>query len=96
MTVTDDAGAEIRDDGAFVDERWDLPLPDDESLPSRAPRAAARGPRDGAGDLDGPAEADDACGPEPVESEETPVSANAAGIAATAEPTPSATASAPT
>ncbi|BBY65739.1 hypothetical protein MHEL_39820 [Mycolicibacterium helvum] len=77
-------------------ERWELPLPGEEPFPSRALRAAAREPRDGADDVAGPAEADGAWELEPVESEDLPVSANAAGIAATAEPTPSATASAPT
>jgi len=79
----------------------DLPaLPDDcvceasVRAPARAP-PRDRGP-DAGGDVDGPAPADDDESDDPDDPDDPVVSANATGIDATADPTPNATASAPT
>jgi hypothetical protein len=63
------------------------------SEPSAAPPRPDRAPRAGA-DVDAPA--DDASEPDPLDPAEPVVSANATGTATTADPTPNATANAPT
>jgi hypothetical protein len=63
------------------------------SAPSAAPPRPDRAPRAGA-DVDAPA--DDASEPDPLDPAEPVVSANATGTDATADPTPNATANAPT
>ena len=66
----------------------------DDTVPDGTPRPARAGPRDGTEDLGAEVVDDDSV--EPAEPPDPVVSANAAGTAAAAEPTPNATANAPT